>query len=1556
MSPFREQDQATMKLSSVICLCVLSLFASCPCTLHAQAAAATNNVSRITAPIDESERVTLKGTVNPLARSSFDRGPAPASDPTGPVLLVLRRTAAQQETLMQYLSDLENPSSASYHKWLTPAQYGAQFGVAAPDLQTVESWLQSHGFRIEKVPASNNLIEFSGTLGEIQNAFHTSIHAFSVRGELRFANVTDVQIPSALAPVIASVGPLNNFRVQPNIEVSATGTWDATTRSIRPDLTLFGANNTPYLFVDPADAATVYDTPNSTLNPNYKSGTNYTGSGVTIGIVGVSDLYLPDIQNYRTGFLGESSISVNLPTVIVDGNDPGIVPGSAGLEALIDNEIAGGLAPGAKVDFYVSAGSDLSNGLFNAIARAVDDNAVDILSVSFGTCEANLGTSGNQLVLELTEQAAAQGISVTVSAGDGGSAGCDDFDTQTSAQLGLAVNGLASSPFSIAVGGTDFDVLPSSFSTYASSTTSGTAPYYLTAKGYIPEKPWNDSTSVNSSISQNVAYKNGTGETNIIAGGGGTSSVYSKPAFQASLTPVDSHRDLPDVSLFAGNGFYSAVWVVCSDTVINNGATTPVSDCANTSGQFSNSTTFTGIGGTSASAPAFAGILALAVQATGGRLGQADAVLYQLAQAHSSYFHDVMSGDNSVPCATGTANCGSNGFLSGYNAAAGYDFASGLGSVDAAAIVNNWTSVSLGSTSTTLQINGSSAAYSGVHGADLTFNAAVTTSGSAPTGTVAITDNANMTSGGTAAGPQNNGQIAIPLTNGSGSVNYNGLPGGSYAVTARYGGDTSFAASTSTPISVTISPEPSTASLTVSAYDQLTGNAISVSRIPYGSYVLADAAITGTAEGSKTQGVATGTVTFLNGTTVLGTGAVSSGNQASWPVLNSNLTPLPGGTYNLTAQYSGDGSFEPGTSQPVVFNIVPVATSFFMDQPSYSLASGQSTTVVFELDTKWNTGVGPTGTVSLVENNQVIASTSNFVLAKGSTGYSLFEYVTGTLSIQQSQFPAGLNTVTIAYSGDSNYAPSSTTITVESIASGGGLTITPPSNVTLSPGGTTVATVTLTPSGGYTSYINWGCPVAPAQDSVNCYVPETHIPLSEPVDTVVTVTGTSSATGGAYTATINGSDNTTDGVQLNSTFPITVIAGAAPALAVMNNGPLNVSAGVATGNTSNISIIPSGGLSGQVNLSCSVTTAISNPQSPPTCTVPSSITFNGTIPVIAQVQVNTSASTTDGAYAVVVTAISASTSSVTTTDSVPLTVSASPSFSLIGSGVSTVAQGSSTTATVTISPLNGFSGQVNLSCMLEPTFYASGTLGTCNIPSSVTISSGNPATVNVAIQNTSQDEPGLYLVSVIATDPNATDLGIDVSIDAIFAGQPTFTLSNGGNINVNAGATSGNSTTISLTPASGFTGAVNLSCHVSTNLTSYNDLPTCSVLSPVTISGTTVATATLTVNTTAPSTAALQLPLKRFLSRGGGAVLAIVLLFGIPTRRRTWRVLFSILATFLIAGTMGCGGGSAGGSGGSGGGNSKLGTTPGSYSVVVTGKDAATGTIASSTTVTLTVN
>ncbi len=1301
----------------------------------AQLASAAPVRSRITSPIDDSKRVTLAGNVHPLAVSKADRGEAPEATPTGRLRLLLRRSPAQQHALEQYLADVQNPHSPNHYKWMTPAQFGAAFGISDADLTAVQGWLQSNGFKIEKVPQGRNVIEFSGTFGQIKSAFHTSIHTLEVNGnEKHFANLTNPQIPAALQPVIAGVGKLNDFLPTSQAKFVGEAHYNPSTKRIQPDFTLFNSAGKPYLYVNPADAATIYDTPNAALNANYKGTTTYDGTGVNIGIVGDSNFTMQAVINYRTLFLNETAANVNAPTVIVDGDDP-LLNGDEG-EALLDNEVAGGLAPKAKIYFYTSANSDLQSGLFNAIFRALDDNTVSILNMSFGACEAALGNSENQLLLEVMQQAAAQGISVTVSSGDDGSAGCD-YDGDSAALNGLQVSGFASTPYAIAVGGTDFDVLENNFGQYATyeingKLDDGSAPYYGTALSYIPEEPWNDSTSSNNDLASNQPLING-GATDIIAGSGGVSSCenstqsgnnitclngYAKPAFQASLTPGDGVRDIPDVSFLAANGLYGAVWLVCAE-----------GNCTSDNGQLTSSSTFSGAGGTSAAAPAFAGMLALVEQKVGTRLGQADTVLYQLAASqYATVFHDVTTGNNSVVCAAGSYNCGPNGFLTGYDAGTGYDLASGLGSVDAAQMVSLWNTVSLANTKTSFTINGSTAPVSVTHGTSLTFNVGINPS--TATGVAAIIDNANET----ANGPQNNGQIGLPVTNGAGTVQYNGLPGGTYSVYARYGGDTVNAASTSTPIQVTIAPEASAPALSVNAYSGATdANGVNepitnLAAVPYGSYIFADTQILGKAEGTATQGTATGTVSVADNGTTLATGLpISSSNLA---VFTSPSTATPAvfalGKHTLVATYSGDASYKQGSSASVPFTVVQAGTTLSVYATSSSITSQQSVQIQVSVVTG-SVGAFPTGTITLTSNGATLATITGFQVANYNGANGVF----AVAALNGSVFAPGANTINVTYSGDTNYLGST---------------------------GSTSLTV------------------------------------------------------------------------------------AEAGFALSNAGGINIAAGATTGNTSLITVTPKNGFLGPVSLSCAVTTAPSSASSPATCTIPASVNISGTSTPKATLTVNTTSTTTSGSYVVTVTGTDASTGKTTSTTAVNVTVT------------------------------GGSSG-------------ASG----------------------------------------------------------------TFALTNSGALTIKAGATTGNSATITATPSSGFTGQINLTCAVTTSISSPNDPPTCSIPASLTVSGTAAATSTVTVSTTASTSAAVRASTAFGLS---GAALATALLFGIPARRHRRVAMFMMLTIACTFAAIGCGGSS----------HSTpppvtpVGTTAGTYTVTVTGTDAATGKIVQTTAITVNVN
>lgn len=1309
--------------------------------------AAQSTPNRITGPIDETHVVPLRGNVSPFAQARFDRGPAPLSMPTGRIALILGRSAAQQQALTQFLADVQNPTSGEFHHWLTPAQYGERFGPSDSDLESVESWLQSHGFEIDGVAEARNFIEFSGSIEQVQNAFHTSIHTFSMGGETHYANTADPEIPAALAPVVAGITPLSDFHPRPNFQSGVRAHYDATSGRIQPDLTLFGQNNTPYLFVDPADAATIYDTPNPALNPKY-SGSTWDGTGVNIGILGVSDLTLSDVQNYRSAFLGATVATGNLPTVIVDGDDPGLVAGGAADEALLDNEIAGALAPGAKLYYYTSADSDLASGLMNAYFRALDDNTVSILNISFSGCEAQQGAGGNQVLLEAAEQAAAQGISVVVSSGDGGSAGCDNFDTATVAEDGLGVNGIASTPYTIAVGGTDFDVLSSAFSTYVNAGTDGTAPYYGTALGYIPEEPWNESTTANGALANNVPYEGSSNQTNIVAGGGGVSSCvtqssggaclggYAKPAFQTSLTPSDKVRDIPDVSLFASAGFHGAYWLFCSDSASDGNTSESYTECIANDGQLAGAS-FGGAGGTSASAPAFAGMLALVAQSQGGaRLGQADTVLYQLAQAKPSVFHDVTTGNNSVPCASGSPNCGANGFLTGYNAGAGYDLASGLGSVDVAALVNNWSSVSLTSTATSLTINGSKASYSGTHGANLTFNTSVTANAGAPTGNVAIVDTADQTAGGTANGPQNNGQFTISLKNGSGTGTWNGLPGGTYTVAAQYGGDTANAASTSNPISVTIAPEPSTTTLALNALNPLTGAMLTnLSSIPYGSQVTLDSEITGNAEGAKTQGLATGGVSFMDGSTLLATASVDSENTASWPALSSGFYVFDVGAHSVAAQYSGDASFEPSNSSATAFTIVKDNVSLSATANPGTVSDSTTTSVTVTLTTPWNLGVPPSGAVTLSANGSTLGTLYTLTPSIEGSGAAKVYALSGFLTITDAHLVSGNNAVTVSYGGDPEYNSATTTVTINSTGGTGNLTLTNGGGVSLIAGQSANASVTATPTNGFNSPVMFTCTVT---GPVACGVENIAIVSGTTATTIPVNFSTDFSTPpGSYQATVTGVD-ASGTIKASTTIPMTVTAVPAnAAIALSNSGPISTWQGSTNSYTALITVTPSNGYIGQLNITCSVTSA-GNLPNPPDCQGGTAI-VSGANAVIYYEYIFLELNTLAGSYTVNVTATDQLNPSITASTSFAfnvLAVSGNPSFALANSGNITVTPGASGSSTISLTPSGGFTGTVTLACSLTSTPPSAIDLPTCSVPYSVDVNGADPVTGTLNVLTT----------------------------------------------------------------------------------------------------------------------------------------------------------------------------------------------------------------------------
>ena len=985
----------------------------------------------LTRPVNESERVVLQGNTHPLTKRAEDRGTVPASTPAERMMILLKRGPGQELALRSAIEALHDSNSPAFHKWLTPAEFGARWGAADSDIAAVTAWLESHGFRVEPPPPGRTTIEFSGTAGQIQEAFHTSIHTYVVHGETHHANASDPQIPAALAPVVAGISTLNDFHPRSMARKGPRGIYDLKTHTARPELTASG-NSGDFLYVGPADAATIYDMPNKALNPA-ATGATIDGTGAIIGVIGDSNISLAQNANYRKLF----GLAAKTPKVIIDGStNPG--ENSDAVEAYLDTEVANGIAPNAQVYFYIAADTSVDYGLDLATLRAVNDNFADVLNLSFGECEGALTTSGNQFYESIWEQAVAQGISVTVSTGDSGSAGCDDPNSQDLAYYGLQVNGLASTPFNIAVGGTDFAVLAGpdgsgvDFPNYVSLNND---PKTLrSALGFIPEVPWNDSIESYppGPIASAVALADP--DTNIEAASGGVSncaigaisstgslectSGYSKPSWQSGKgVPNDHARDIPDVSLFAANGYYFASWGICTDQD-GDGSGNAVEDCTpGSNGLPSDEFYIYGVGGTSASAPAFAGILALVKQSTGERQGQANYVLYHLARKAASSFHDVTTGNNSVPCEQNSTDCVANrtgaDFLTGYNAGAGFDLATGLGSVDVSALIAGWTAVGLLPTTTQLTL----APTSIQHGEAVIADATVTSQKGTATGEVALSAEANPPSF-----PQGKSIGAYELGAGgsTGQVSVNYLPGGSYDVVATYGGSAQLASSVSSPIAMTVTPESSTTAVTESAYNPFTGAPAPNGTVPYGFFLNLIAQPYGNRSPVVNgvvhpDGTATGTVTFTIGGTDLGTQPVSLEGYAE--VAGSFLSP---GNQTVAALYHGDASFDPSKGTDT-FTVTKGATQLTLTASTTKYA-GKPITFNMTLSTL-SAAAAPKGTVSLVSGSTILAQTP--LIGTAASDSSL---AAGTATITTTNLPYGTAPIQALYLGDARYAQSASAV------------------------------------------------------------------------------------------------------------------------------------------------------------------------------------------------------------------------------------------------------------------------------------------------------------------------------------------------------------------------------------------------------------------------------------------------------------------------------------------------------------------------------------------------
>lgn len=644
---------------------------------YAARAASPNDSTRIliTEPIDATNLVTLVGNTRPEANIRNDRGRVPDAFQLDHMLLQLKRAPEVEKAFSDYIETLTDKSSSNFRQWITAQDQGEKYGLAQEDIDAITGWLRSQGFTVGYVYPNRMVIDFSGTAGQIRDAFHTEIHYLNVNGQQHIANMGDPQIPHALAPAIAGIVSLHNFK--PHAYYKR-----------RTDYTFAGCGSNCYALV-PADFQTIYN-----LTPVLKAG--ITGKGITVAVVEDTNSFGSDWASYRKTF-GLTSYGGTLTTTHPNdaGNctNPGTNPDD--VEADLDVEMITAAAPGAKVELISCTDTTTTFGGLIAIQNLISAGSPPpIISMSYGECEVLNGAASNAAFNSVFQSAAAAGVSVFASSGDNGPSTCarDFTNGDTYALPGIGITGWGETQYNVSVGGTDYEDLynalegGASQSTYWNLTNSST---FGSAKSYIPEIPWNDScasylvyhlegfsgaagssgfcnSAMGASFLSTVAGSGGpstcatgAGNPNFLFDENTTCKGYAKPSWQSGVfgNPNDGVRDIPDVSLFASNGIWGHYVIICYSDISNHGV-----PCTGAPSGW------VGIGGTSASAPLMAAIQALVDQKWNIRAGNPNPTYYSIAKSEfgtkgntscysineksgtSCTFNDITQGDIDIDC------------------------------------------------------------------------------------------------------------------------------------------------------------------------------------------------------------------------------------------------------------------------------------------------------------------------------------------------------------------------------------------------------------------------------------------------------------------------------------------------------------------------------------------------------------------------------------------------------------------------------------------------------------------------------------------------------------------------------------------------------------------------------------------------------------------------------------------------------------------------------------------------------------------------------------------
>jgi subtilase family serine protease len=1208
-------------------------------------------IDRVVDHVDDARLVRLAGNVHPMARPESDKGRVDSNKLLERVVMVLKRSPEQEAALAAFNERQYDPNSPDFHHWLTAEEFGQLYGPSDADIASITNWLQNHGMQIDEVGKGRVYLQFTGTVGEVERAFHVEMHNYLAEGKMHLANDRDPQIPEALSPVVTGIASLHDFfpthfshpgdfvkrdlktgtytvlppdppatgaplepmphlpgGLQPAAPGSNTG--NTTPGGVQPELGWVDPT-TGYQREDltPYDLAAIYN-----ILPLWNAATPINGTGVKVAIVALSDVVASDLNTYRSSF----GLPATTLTTVHSGTDPGLT--TSQLENTEDVEMVSATAPGASIVLVSDVNSATTNGLTTGILYIVNNAVAPILSMSYGTCELKLGTAGNTLYNQTFQQAATAGISSFVAAGDSGSATCtpqNGIKPPYSDPFGLAVSGMASSPYVTAVGGTDlqwpFVEATHPYTTYWNTTADA---HGATAKGYMPEMSWNTTCSNPLLLTVYTAYANvealciaAANSTTIstwslvemASGGGGVSACttnsstptsttwfpnscsggYAKPSWQTGVAgiPADGKRDLPDISLFGSygwgkgdnTGLPGSTLLICESS-----ATTPCN--YSTPG----SIVYQENGGTSAASPMAAGIMALVVQKMGGaKQGLANPVFYSLAAkenyaacnsntvaaGNTCVFYDTTTGSNAMNCTTGDTNCVTSvtgdgiGILTGYNATAGYDLTTGLGSMNVTNLVNAW------------------AAAVAAPAVTLT-----------PTSLAFASTTVGVTTAAQVVTVKNSGTAPLTLT----SETLTGTNASSFVISANTC-TTSLAAAASCTISIEFKPATTgalTASLSIA--DNVTGSPQVVTLAGTGA---AASAVTLTPTSLTFASTTVGSTTAAQIVTVKNSGTAAL-TLTSETLTGTNATSFLISAKTCTTSLAAAASctvsveFKPAAAGALTASLSIADNATGSPQTVSLTGTGAAATPAVTLTptslTFASTTVGSTtaaqvvtvknsGTAALTLTSETITGTNatSFLISAKTCTTSLAAAATCTVSVEFKPAAAGTLTASLSIADSATGSPQAVTLTgTGTAAAAPAITLTPTSIafpatatagtsvaqvVTVKNTGTAAATISSIALGGTnaTSFVEIGTCGTSLAAGASCSVYVAFKPASAAALSG-TLSVTDNATGSPQTVTLTGTGTAAPALTLSATtlaFPTTTHATTSAAQTVtLTNG------------------------------------------------------------------------------------------------------------------------------------------------------------------------------------------------------------------------------------------------------------------------------------------------------------------------------------------------------------------------------------------------------------------